>query len=209
MSRFVCSLLLLFSATLPARADVVYDVFFQFQGQELLDGSLEVTPGTRFDALDVIFRETVTGTSQPVVGESQLGGVGIAIVPDGGSGSFTNITTNPLFSIGNSSDAIAGAALGVGPALEEVGVGTGIFQTSVGTVDLIAPSAPHETTVFRLADLQPTSNNFRGILGQPIDDSAINFRTLTITAIPEPSSVFALVALTGSVVVTSRRRRRN
>jgi hypothetical protein len=207
MYRLLASFVLIFGATAPARAEVVYDVFFQFQGQELIDDVLLVSPGTRFDAVDVIFRETVTGSSQPVVGNSQLGRVGIAIVPTGGSGDVTDFATNPLFTIGVLPDAIAGFTFDVGPALEEIGTDSGIFQASVGTVSLIAPSTPFETTVFRMGDLQPGSNNFRGIAGQTIDDSAINFRQLTITAIPEPSGVFALVALAGGVVATSRRRR--
>jgi hypothetical protein len=88
------------------------------------------------------------------------------------------------------------------------GANNPVFELLLGTVDLLGPNA-FQSTTFTLADSNINTDQFVLATGGSLD-SQINYgNTLTITAIPEPSSVFALAALTGTVVMTSRRRRRS
>lgn len=194
----------------PLNAEVVYDVFFRIGATEQIDQELIVGAGTIINDVSVIFRESIDTGDSPVVGNSQLGGAAINIAAIGGTGQFTNVATTTAFNVPSGqadSDTIAGAAFGVGPAFTETR--TGVFDTVVGSLRLVAPSGPDQRTQFSLSDFDPreTANNFRGIAGQAINDQDIRFRSLTlVTAIPEPSA--ALLLACGSAGLILRRRRR-
>lgn len=196
-----------------ARADLVYDVFYRIDGSDAIDSTVFTSPGTVFTGTEVVFRETVTGGDTPVLGSSSLAGVAIDLSSVGGSGLFSNVTTSTAFNIPSflaDSDTIAGAAIGVG--VIPVESSPGVFDAVVGTVDLTAPGNFGEQTLFTLADAQPAStiSNFDVIGPGDIDDSAIRFRAVTLTAtstaVPEPGS-FAFLSVMGTFLAMRRGRR--
>ncbi len=82
----------------------------------------------------------------------------------------------------------------------------------IGTVDLLSPT--FGSTTFDLSDPDSFGNNsvggrvgdFAGFgIGIDIDDAAVNFHSLTLAVVPEPSSAI-LLACMGIVAIRTRRR---
>ncbi len=205
MIRTVTLLICLFGLAPAARSEVVYELFFRSSFGDSLDELFVVAPGERFEA-SVILQETVTGTSEANVGVNGLGGFGYRISTLGGDGSF-EITARPntLFTTFDTPDAAGGANFASTVAPVE-SIGNGVFEVNIGTVALTAPTLG-AVTEFQLSDPRPASD-FAGLgTGNNIEDDLVRFRSVTLSAIPEPSSAFALAGLAGCIVATSRRRR--
>ena len=204
---YVSCLALLLCST--ASGEIVHDVFYRTPGGEALESNFELVPGESFDA-EVVFRERVSGGTAPIIGETGLGGIGLDLTANGGDGRM-KILERPNFQISatfDDDDTIAGASPfgGVAPVNSP---SEGVYEAVVGSVRLTAPTLAGSETVFSFADPQPTADNFAGVgPGTTLDDSAINFSSVSVTAVPEPGSLLALSALATGGFVYHRRRRK-
>jgi hypothetical protein len=200
-----CLALLLCSS---ASGEIVHDVFYRAPGGEPLEPRMQLLPGESFDA-EIIFRETVSGGTAPIIGETGLGGIGLDLISNGADGRV-EVLERPNFQIPaniNDDDTIAGASPfgGIAPVSSP---SEGVFEAVVGSVRISAPTLAGSETVFSFADPQPTADNFAGVgAGTTLDDSAINFSSVSVTAVPEPGSLLALSALATGGFVYQRRRK--
>ncbi len=188
-----------------AHAELVHELFYRLPEFDAMDHSIMLDPGTTLDA-KIIFRETVSGDSTAIIGGAGLGGVGFRMTAEGSDGRFS-VLERPNFqisSIVNSDDTIAGASP-FGGVTAVNSIGNGVFEAEVGTVQLTAPTGGE--TLFSFVDPQPTADNFAGLgPGTTINDSAIRFGSLSVSAVPEPGSVLALSMFAVGGLVYRRRR---
>ena len=185
---------------------IVYDLFFRIGTDDAIDGQFNVQSGQQFD-VEVILRESVTTPDAPNMGANGLGSFGFRIQQVGADGGFV-INTRPNFQLDKfpgSDDTVGGANIfgSVVPIDDRTG---GVFEGTLATVTLTAPSSG--STRFEFVDPEPGLSNFAALgAGNNIDDGSVGFRsaTLSVTAIPEPSSLLFMSGL-GAVLLVRRRR---
>jgi hypothetical protein len=172
------------------------------------DQTIILPPGTGLYSAQVLVRELNSGT--PILGDSSgfsagLSGVLLDVSVSGGSTTFFNEDSG--FGAGDSSSPgqISGIAFG-SPASGLTDLGEGVFESPIGTFDI---NFDGTSATFDFADGNPSGEDF----GVSTDsngfveiDAFMDFRSATITAIPEPSSCFLLGASSVALVVRRRRR---
>lgn len=207
MFRFFQTMSLVLLSVSPLSAEIVHEVFYRLPEGDAIDMKLLVDPGMTLDAT-IVFRESVTGATNPIVGATGLGGVGIRMTATGGDGRLT-ILERPNFQIPstvNDATTIAGASP-FGGIVSITSPLEGVFEAVIGQVQLMAPTVPGEETVFSFVDPQPTADNFSGLgPGTTLNESAFRLGTLSVTAVPEPGSLMALSVLGLGGIVWHRRR---
>ncbi|QDV41608.1 hypothetical protein Enr13x_14510 [Stieleria neptunia] len=206
MMRLITCLCLFVAMGTVCHSAIVYDLFLRTSRGDSLDLEYNVAPQDQLLA-DVILRETVTAPDDPNIGATGLGAFGFMISSTGGDGTFS-ITSRPNFQLTtfNTDDTVGGANI-FGVVAPTTDRGNGVFESTLATVQLTAPTAGR--TVFELLDPRSGASDFAGVgAGKNIDDASIRTRSLSlITAVPEPSSLAFLTAV-GTACVVGRRKRR-
>ncbi|TWU38494.1 PEP-CTERM sorting domain-containing protein [Novipirellula artificiosorum] len=171
----------------------------------------------------MILRESIGDTDTSILGASNLNACAVNLSASGSDGTFLNLacdTTGGFETVANDADTLSYAAFGptlMQPGKDSDDLGNKQREVLIGTVDLVAPSTIGET-VFRLSDFNPAlDGDFTtfdsSVAGLGLESLAVssggsfNTRSLTVTAVPEPSS---LVLIGGFITLgASRRCRKN
>jgi len=209
--QFVCSAIFAIGLTTiaanPSRGALTYSI--SVVGPNIVDINLPFT-------LDIVLTETATAGEATLLGDPSIdGGVlqGNFRVGRTGAGNIdiTGVTGSASFDSFITSNFTAdGAELvqqhdGIEtPTPTGVFVSPGTYQILLGTISLNASTLGSNT--FTMADLDPLGDDL--VLGNgTVLDSVITYNGLTITAVPEPSSVI-LLSLAGTLFVAVRVRRK-
>jgi hypothetical protein len=213
IDRLFILFLISVSTVSVSQGEISYDVFLRTSEGDAFDTTQVVNPGETIVGAELILRETATFGTLPNIGVNDVRRVGARLAPLGSDGSFENLIGNPAFNferiLNAEPDVVSLFALFLTephyvPA-DEVVTGEQ-YEVLIGTVDLLAPTV--DQTTFLISDpdsFTDSSGDYSGGFGNNIDDSSINFHSLTLTVVPEPSST-ALLAFLG--IMTMRRRRR-
>ncbi|MEM9646759.1 MAG: PEP-CTERM sorting domain-containing protein [Planctomycetota bacterium] len=222
-------------ASQAASAALIYDLVLRAPGQGIMrDQVISVTPRESVSGVDLLLVETVTAGTPSILGDDSTiqGGLllpersgnviafGADLAVDGSDGSFENLSTNEDGGAARAgtSDADTVAYIAVGSFLSQPGASsTAIDATTravvLGTVDLIAPTVGQ--TRFTLTDLTTDPGDFStfstGALEQAAIDSGGSFNggslTLSVAAVPEPSTWMVAMSVVGIVGFCRRRNR--
>ena len=227
MNRFslVVCLLLVNATSNCTRAGIVFDIFFRHADfGDSKNATFSFDAGRVFTGTQVIFQETVTAGSVSLLGAANLNAYAVNVGNSGANGSFNTLTLNTAggFAAGsNDADTLNFAAFGVPfgqPGRSSVDIGGGSREAILGTLNLVAPTAG--STTFTLADFNPGNDGdfttfASGGAGleslSAASGGGLFGRTLTITAVPEPSTL-ALVGIglaMGAVRRLRSRRKRS
>ena len=213
-----CLFLLLVGAS-PCHGEVVFELFVRAAGVDGIDTEIELNPSDRIVGVELILRETVTGSSNSFLAQSNLNAFSARVTATDADGNFDNLTldTTGGFAAGSGeAGVITFAALGSGfgsPGKPGIEVATNVREIVLGTMDIIAPTSG--STRFTVDDATPNDGDFttfgsgdQGLETLSADTGGGFFgRTLTVTAVPEPS--FFALGLLGVGVVGTRRSRRS
>lgn len=202
---------LVFLSCGTARGDVIYDLFFRLPGLgDGLDSNFNVSPGQTITGVQAIVRETVTGVSASALAAANVNGFGINLSVVGSDGSTGSKTTNTTggFSALSDGDSTFGYSAFVGGIVAN-DLGGRVREFSLGTLNFMAPTTG--STTFVLVDpnagLPGDITTFApgpGALGLE-SVGAFRTRSTTLTAVPEPNTLAALI-VTGTFAFTRRRR---
>lgn len=218
MKKFVPILFLLCAVCQNAYGAISYDLFFKSPSFGDANNAVVVaTPGQFFTGVGVVLRETVTDGSTSILNVENVSGFQVRAVADGGDGSFQNFAADPT---GGSVNMTPGDVLNFfafnafplfQPGKPATEVGPGIFEVQLGTIDLIAPTTG--ATMFSLLRLNDNAGDIgtfgpRGVSLTGFDGGTFNEGSLTLTAIPEPSSIAAIAALGAFGAFRLRRKRK-
>ncbi len=187
-----------------ARADLIYDIFFRGAFGDAIDSTTNATPEQKFTGVQVIFRETVSGGSTSLLAAANLNAYAVNVFNTGSNGTFNTLTLNTsggFAGAANDANTLNFVALGISfgqPGRTSTDIGGGRREALLGTLDLVAPTAG--STTFRLADFSSSDGDFTTFLtgASGLESLAVasggslNGRSLTITAVPEPSSLLLL-----------------
>ncbi|QDT06768.1 hypothetical protein K227x_51840 [Rubripirellula lacrimiformis] len=205
LGAIAMAVLFSFASAPISQAALVYDVFFKIAGSEAADIIIPAAPGQVFAGAEVYLRETKAEVDASVLASAPVLSFAVQVLADG-EGSATNATQ-----VG------AGTALSSPNTLSElsfVGARSAVSNGNVaefllGTVDLVAPATVGGSSRFTFADPQASVNNFRLSNGGVISDDLFTSRSLTLSvaAVPEPSTVLALAAVGGVAAYRLRRRK--
>lgn len=215
-SMLVCS---------QARADLVYSVG--------ISGPATAGVGSTFNAT-IFLEEVVTGASTPILGDPFLGIVQGNFRIDRTAGStidITGVTLNPAFDNGGfggttnfGADFAEGTQFTIGPlAGTETFAGSGIYRLALATINFTVVGPLGDTT-FTLSDFDaglddlvlfdgsPNGLVLDDIIPDPIGAGGISgggFGDITVSAVPEPTTMGALGAFgaIGAAVSYYRRRK--
>lgn len=202
-----------------AQAAVFYNVRFD-------NLALNLNPG-QMATLNVFFDETVTGGDphrlDETGGMNGLVNANFSVIGSGGGGSLvTAATPNAGFdastvTIGDPTSSVQQAIVFNGPVF---GNGDPVRSVQLGTVTFTAGTAG-DINVFDLADFNTDpgafdftiGDGFGGLISGAPDfsaDSSITFgsTTISVTAVPEPSSIAVMTFIGGIAAYRIRRRRR-
>ncbi len=194
-----------------ADAALTYGLFFRGGPfTEPSEAIVPVAPGQRFDNVGLFFREVVTDGSTSILASEVIQGYRISVSAMGSDGRFENFVTDETGgfatdqgagvtnTIGFSQFAFNPIRFGLGKQAVETSPGSGIFEARIGTLDLIAPSVGQTTFTSFPADGFPGDIGTSGPRGTELvgfEGGAFVNASLTVTAIPEPSSVALLAGL--------------
>jgi hypothetical protein len=201
--RFLWQFLILLASTQVAPAAIVYDMLYRVGEFESFDGELQVAPASLIGGVEIVLRETVTaGEDSPL--EDGLRTFYIDLLATAPDSIIDPTPTDAFIPAGTAADLenpmSAFVAFGSAPASR---VDTETVEVVLGTADLVGPQMG--STTFSLVDAEPDEPNMVLANDDPVD-SLITYRSLTLTAIPEPSSVVLLGGL-GIAGLCVRRRR--
>ena len=191
-----------------ASAATTFDLFVRTSQFDGIDFDFSALPNTTLDGT-IVLRETVTEGSESLLAASNLNAAGLRVSAEGSDGRFTDLVTDTSGGVApnNTADTLTYAAFGAGfgqPGKPAEEVGNGIREIVLGGFTINGPSAGQ--TTFALNDLNPgRTGDFTTFLG-PLDEGEFNFRSFTLTAIPEPGAVGTLMAV--GMFVSLRRKRR-
>ncbi|MFK8115239.1 MAG: PEP-CTERM sorting domain-containing protein [Rubripirellula sp.] len=193
----------------PASAALVYS---------FSEANYEVTAGSTVDV--TVFLQQQDATGDPIdLTIDGLVSAGVRVTFDTTPPSDraevlleADITPNPLFddtSFGPEFDLVAGESAGFVDSVDDVFAPITGNNILLGTFRFTAGSVIGEVTNVRAVDFGIDDDTFAGDFDFTILDGAIGqgISTITVTAVPEPSSL-GLLLVGGTVVVMSRRRRR-
>jgi hypothetical protein len=205
MYRFVAGLVLCFLIAIPARADLIYSISFDSTGTSL-NTNLILAPNAS-QVVGVFFHESFGAADTPFL--DLIGGVnGLttanfrATRSGPGAVAITAAAGNPLFDLGptvNFTPTLATVEQEILVSLPVFGtgavVGPGVRTVQIGTITVTASAAPGDVNTFSLSDFNPApgandfiiDNGFGGLAFSA--DEALNFGTLSINAVPEPSTL--------------------
>lgn len=200
-----------------AQGEIVYDVYFRLPSiGDGLDSTFSVTPGQSILGVEAVVRETVSGVDTSALAAANVNGFGIDISVVGSDGLTSNKMTNVTGGSAAVSDsptkfAYFSFAGGIAPGPDVAGV----REFILGTLDITAPTVG--STTFSLLDPNPAiSGDISTFAAGPgvagleavaaASGGAFRTRSVTLQAVPEPSSMLVLGA--ASAVVLVRRRRR-
>ncbi len=194
-----------------ACAAITYDLAIRPSGESAsLDDTLTVSPGAILGNAEIVLIETVVGGSESILGGDELvagnrsGNLFSAranLNSSGADGSISNlqtITDGGGLGVSADQDTIHYLALGVNlfqPGLNPTQIDTSTWEVVLGTVDINAPTVG--TTEFRIEEFGDdadfgTFSNGSLELAATSSGGSFNSRSLSITAIPEPSFAAAL-----------------
>ncbi|WP_182866370.1 PEP-CTERM sorting domain-containing protein [Stieleria mannarensis] len=205
-----------------ANAEISYDLLLRTSRGDGIDSTLATNAGEKLTA-EIVIRETVTGTNTSLLGAANLNAYNLSLQSIGGDGLFESLTLNGDggFDAGSTPTSLTFASFGPGfgqPGRSSIDRGNGIYEASLGTVTLQAPTAGE--TRFVVSDGTAVDGDFTTFqtVGFGLESAATNSgggfigRALTlstqVTAIPEPSSVLALSLVCSAGLLRSRRRRK-
>ena len=201
--RYIFVLLLFVSSAPFASSEIIYDMFFRVGAFDGLDETLVVDPNSSIGDVQLILRETTTAGEDSAM-EAGVRSIGINVLSTHPN-SFTSQTPNSEFATpngaGTDEDTLFSFSL-FGLAASQR-ISSNVVEFTMGTIDLVGPPVAEETT-FALEDFDTGQDNF--LLASGAIDNLVTPRTLTITAIPEPSAVLMLAAIGACVSVRRRRR---
>ena len=189
------------------QAAITFDVFIRTSEFDGLDSSVVLQPDQRIDGT-IILREVVTNGTESLLADSNLNAAGLRVSASGSDGRFVDLVTDTTggFAPNNTDDTLTFAALGAGlgsPGKAPQNLGGGVREIVLGGLTIFGPSAG-ETTI-ALNDINPTAVGDFTTFNATLDAGEFNFRSVFITAIPEPSSL-AFLGVIGSVMMMRRRR---
>lgn len=234
MKRFVFLAVAIVSFSCgTARGDIIYDLYFRAAG--LADGintTETVASGQSFTGVELILRETVSGGSAslfaddtllPAAGSFNRAGninsYNANVFATGSNGSFSNLSLNNLGGAANPQNdnntlgyfAIA-TALGT-PGRMATEVTPSVREIVMGTANLTAPTTG--STTFSVQDFDPLTEGDFTIFGSgagslegaaTASGGSFNGHTLTLSAVPEPSSLMVIGLCAGLGLVRRRSR---
>jgi len=164
-----------------------------------VDLHAQIVPGTELSSVQELFGITAEGEARSLY-DPQTGEVFVAVGPgviiftiEGANLRFEDVIFDDAFQdfATQADDAVIGV-LNLGPA----GIPEGVY----GLGPVLEPNQSIVTAADFLRE-QPNIIFLSGARGVPVVNSEIN----VLIAVPEPSSLFALVALCGAVVTVRRR----
>jgi hypothetical protein len=200
----------------PIEAAITYDLFIRTSVGDGLDTTVQVNPGQQIGGT-VVLRETISGTNDSLFAAANLNAFNATVSASGSDGRFDELTIDASggADFGSSADTITYSAFG--PILSQPGksateVGSDVREIVLGSLQLFAPTGGE--TTFTVADATSADGDFTtfnsgasGLESLSVESGGGFFgRSLTVTAIPEPSSI-AMLAI-GSCGLLIRRRRR-
>lgn len=220
--RITTFAIVLLTTLSSAQAELTYDLLLRTNRGDGMDSAIATTAGEALNA-EVVLRETATGSDSTLIGTANLNAFNLSLQSIGSDGLFESLTLNGDggFDAGSSPSTLTFAAFGPGfgqPGRTSIDRGNGIFEASLGTVTLRAPTVGE--TRFVLSDGSAVDGDFTTFqtVGFGLESAAANSgggffgRALTlssqVTAIPEPSSALALSLACTFGLLRSRRRRR-
>ena len=191
-----------------ANAAITFDLFIRTSVFDGFDNTFELRPSESIDGT-IVLRETVTDGTESLLAAANLNAAGVRVSATGSDGTFENLVTDTEggFAPNNTPDTLTFGALGGGfsqPGKPPVDLGGGIREITLGGLTLNGPSTGE--TTFALNDINPTATGDFTTFQAVLDSGEFNYRSVTITAIPEPTSALMLLGA-GSMVYLRRRRR--
>ncbi len=200
-----------------AQAELVYELFFRTAAGDGVDSRVTVAPGETFTNVQAILRETISGTSDSLLGSSNLNAFNAQVLAAGSDGGFSERQTDGdggNVVNGNSPDRFTFTAFSFAgqPGKAPNMIDAAVREVTLGSLTLTAPTAGE--TTFTLADGTIGDGDFTvfsNVMGleRLARDSGGGFfgRSLTLAAtVPEPSSLAFLGLLGGGMVLRRRRR---
>lgn len=202
----ILTLTLLFGSA--GRAELVHELFYRLpNGADGIGLELLADRGGVLDAT-IVFRETVFGNADPIIGATGLGGVGFRMTADGNDGRLS-VLERPTFQIPSPEDGglvIAGASPFGDGVTSITSPSSGVFEAILGRVQLVASTVEGAESLFSFVDVNLQRDDFAGRgPDTTLRDSTIRMGTLSITAVPEPSHLLVLsLTVLGGLVFWKR-----